>query len=269
MAPLPHATGFDGLARHYDSMMSFVNYERWEITCTALAELLPKPFLHVDFACGTGVLVERMRKRGWRSFGCDISRPMLVAGRGRRGKLPLLCADLRAGAMHSNVHLATCLFDSLNFLLDPAEVATAFKQVAMALAPGGVLYCDVVTERMILDHFVGPEWTERNGRMTLNWKTTYERKTTTAETTVRVNKGEAQVFRERVYPVEYLQDCIEQAGLQLLGSYDAHGWKPVSKNTVRIDFVAAKPPLSKAGAKYAEIERDIRTLVTAMPEVVD
>lgn len=268
-APSSKDAGFDGLARHYDKMMDFVNYERWEVTCSLLAELLPKDFLHVDFACGTGVLVERLRNRGWNSFGCDLSRAMLVAGRKQRGKLPLACADLRASPLHGRVNFATCLFDSLNFILEPEQVAMAFKELGSSLAPGGILYCDVVTERMILDHFVGPEWTERSGKMTLNWKTTYDRKTTTAETRVRINKEESRVFRERVYANDYLLQCFEDAGLELLGAYDAHGWRPIAKHSVRLDFVAVKPPAAKVKAGYAQVEEEIKNLVRAMPEVMD
>ncbi|MFM1922102.1 MAG: hypothetical protein RLZZ303_3736 [Candidatus Hydrogenedentota bacterium] len=263
------ASGFDGLARHYDLLMGFVNYDRWETTCSVLSELLTRDFQHVDFACGTGVLVERFRKRGWRSQGLDLSRLMLASGLKDRGKLPVACADLRACPLRESVDLATCLFDSLNFLLEPEDLAKSFSEMAQALRPGGLLYVDVVTERMILDHFVGPEWTEQNGRVSLRWKTRYNRQAKLAETTVRINTGAPNVFRERVYPMDFLLDCIAKAGLMLLGAYDAHGWKAPSASSVRLDFVAVKPPHQIPSTRYAALELDIQSLVRGMPDTND
>lgn len=259
--------GFDGIARHYDALMGFVNYDRWEVTSSVLADMLPAGFTHVDFACGTGVLVDTLRKRGWKSLGLDLSRAMLTSGRKDRGPLPIGCADLRACPLHESVDLATCLFDSLNFLLEPDHVELAFVQMAQALRPGGLLYADVVTERMIVDHFEGPEWTEKTGNFTMRWRTRYDRRTTTAETSLRLNTGPAHVFRERVYPLEFLLGCIDRAGLVLLGCYDAHGWKAPNPRTVRVDFVAVKPPVDKALTKYPALELDIQSLIRSMPDV--
>lgn len=267
MSPVKHSTtGFDGLARHYDLLMGFVNYDRWETTCSILSELLPSKFTHVDFACGTGVLVEKLRKRGWRSHGLDLSRAMLVSGIKDRGSMPLACADLRASPLDNSVDFATCLFDSLNFLLEPEAIATAFVEMARALRPGGLLYVDVVTERMIVDHFEGPEWTEKNGPVTLRWKTRYDRKSKVAETTLRINTASAHTFRERVYPMDFLLQCMDRAGLVLLGAYDAHGWKRPAASSVRLDFVLVKPPAENALSRYAGLEETIQSLIRGMPD---
>jgi len=266
-SPRRRDVGFDAIARHYDQLMGFVNYDRWEATCSALADLLPQGFTHADFACGTGVLVNTLRKRGWRSVGFDLSRAMLHSGRKERGPLPLACADMRASPLHESVDLGTCLFDSLNFLLEPDYITQALAQMAAALKPGGILYVDVVTERMITEHFEGPEWTEKTGGITLRWRTRYDRHSRIAETTLRVNTGSGNTFRERVYPNAFLLEAIDKAGLVLLGCYDAHGWKAPAANTVRVDFVAVKPPAPKVIARYAAVEADIQSVIRGMPDV--
>ncbi len=183
--------------------------------------------------------------------------------------MPLACADLRACPLDGSVDFATCLFDSLNFLLEPEAIAEAFIQMASTLRPGGLLYVDVVTERMIVDHFEGPEWTEKNGPVTLRWKTRYNRSSKIAETTLRINTGSAHSFRERVYPMDFLLQCIDRAGLVMLGAYDAHGWKRPAANSVRLDFVMVKPPAETALARYADLEADIQSLIRGMPDTHD
>jgi predicted TPR repeat methyltransferase len=71
---------FEDLARYYDRLMVHVDYDRWYAVAGAIAGLLPRPFLHVDLACGTGTLLRKLRKVGWNSFGLDLSVAMLRAG---------------------------------------------------------------------------------------------------------------------------------------------------------------------------------------------
>jgi len=255
---------FDGLSRYYDTIMEFVNYDRWEAICEGLEVLLPPGPLHVDFACGTGVLADKMRGRGHRAYGFDLSRGMAAQGnRGREG-LPLFCADMRAVPLGPCADIVTCLFDSLNFLLDEASVRAAIGEMARVLRPGGLLLFDVVTERMITEHFTGPEWEENNGDFRLRWKTDYDRRDKIATTRLRVNTGDAHEFRERIYEQSVLEDALAATGLQLLGTYDADRWRPVSPKTTRIDFVAAKPPCFHVMNGYPAIEAEIRQCVEFM-----
>ncbi|MCH7808828.1 MAG: methyltransferase domain-containing protein, partial [Planctomycetes bacterium] len=70
------------MAKHYDSMMSHVAYERWVGVSTMIAELCPdENFKHLDVGCGTGSLVKLLREQGWRSYGGDLSYAMVSAAR--------------------------------------------------------------------------------------------------------------------------------------------------------------------------------------------
>ena len=166
---------FKELARYYDEIMSHVNYDHWELTSALVSSLLPRPFVHLDAACGTGALLERMRRLKWRSFGVDISAAMLRADK-NRADLPVAVADLRALPFRGAIDYITCLFDSMNFLLSIEDVEGALCEVADALRPGGILYFDIVTERMVLEYFAGQRWTERTGRLSTRWDSRYSRK---------------------------------------------------------------------------------------------
>jgi len=238
---MPQSDIFEGLAAHYDALMTHVNYDRWFHVSGALAELLPRGFIHVDAGCGTGVLLERARRAGWHSVGVDLSPSMLAVLRKTRGALPCAVGDLRVLPVR-NAHLITCLFDSMNFLLEHEDIERAIRSFSGALRDGGLLYFDVVTERMMLDHFAGQMWTETHGRIRTTWSSEYDSDTGICETWVRVNTGAESSTRERAYDFDFLVESINKVGLTLLGAYDAENWKAPTRRTCRIDFIVAKNP---------------------------
>lgn len=229
---------FAGLAGYYDPLMAHVDYTRWERIARRLAEQLPAGHAHLDVACGTGVLLTRLRAAGWNSVGVDLSRAMLQNGKRPR----TACADMRALPFGERFDLVTCLFDSVNFVVEEEGVQTAFNEFARVLRPGGMVYFDVVTERMVLKHFVGPEWSEDHGRFRSTWYTYYDKKRRIAQTHVRVGSGASSVIVERMHPLPVLNACLARAGLQLLARFDAEDHAAATGKSCRVDFIAVKPP---------------------------
>lgn len=250
---------FDGLARHYDALMAHVDYDHWEMAAVEIARLLPggQPQRHLDAACGTGVLGERLAKRGWGTVGFDLSAAMLERAHSRRPDLPLICADLRAIPFKGVFDYVTCLFDSLNFLLTRGDLLAALKSLGSALRPGGILYFDIVTEKMVLDYFAGQEWTESSERFRSTWASRYDRKARLSETEIRINRGPAHTIRERPYEPHEVEELVADAGLELLGVFDAETWKPVRRKTNRADFVAVKG----AAHPHAKGMKNVATLI--------
>lgn len=249
---------FAELAPYYDQIMDHVNYDRWYAVVSSLSALFPRGFQHVDAACGTGTLVKRLRADQWNSVGVDFSYAMVRSGRRSGAMFPGSVGDLRALPFAGGVQYVTCLFDSINFLLSVEDVTRAFSEVHQALAPQGVFYFDVVTERMVTEHFDGKDWTEDNGRFSSTWSSRYSRRTGIAETSVRVNSGPQGTVRERIYLQREIEKAIEDAGLTLLGAFDAHTWKPPHRRTVRIDFVAAKNPSRALRKQFDSIYAEVR-----------
>jgi SAM-dependent methyltransferase len=248
---------FEHLARYYDPLMEHVNYDRWLLITTALAELAPKDFRHVDLGCGTGVLVNMLRHAGWQSVGLDLSEAMVRAGRHTRRALPLGVADLRNLPLNGSVDFITCLFDSMNFLLEEQEVRRALCQCADALTPGGLLYFDIVTERMVKEHFAGQQWTEQNGAFNSSWKSAFDENTACSRTEVRVNTGHKSAIEERIYPTAFFREAVEDAGLKLLAMYDAETWQPPRNKTTRVDFVAVKAPQAGMVKRFTAVRKQI------------
>ena len=240
---------FDGLAPYYDGLMEHVDYGRWEMVAVTLSELAPKRFRHVDVACGTGVLVRQLRRRGWHSFGVDFSPAMIHAACRGGASSRFGIADMRALPFANSVHCITCLFDSINFLLDLEMVRTAFGELYGALTDGGWLYFDIVTERMVMEHFADRTWTEQNGRFESAWNSTYDHTGNLANTVIRVNTGPVCAIRERIYETADIEQAATEAGFWVLGVFDAETWRTPRRRTTRVDFVAMK------GASAASVDR--------------
>lgn len=229
---------FAGLARFYDPLMAHVDYGRWVRIARALAAQAPAPVRHLDVACGTGTLLGQVQAAGWKSVGIDLSRAMLRQG--RRGRTA--CADMQYLPFGEQFSLITCLFDSVNFLIAQEDLQRAFHEFARVLRPGGLLYFDVVTERMVLKHFVGPEWSEEHAGFETVWYTYYNKKSRVAQTHVRVGTGPSSVIVECMHPLPVLVGCLERAGLEVLARFDVEGHGAASGKSCRVDFIAVKPP---------------------------
>lgn len=254
----PGLDAFSPIANHYDAIMEHVDYARWRHIAGRLGDLLPRPILHLDAGCGTGVLMEQLAESGWHSFGIDLSPSMLRVARHRRKLTALACADVCALPFQEKFHLITCLFDSVNFLLREEQVHSAMESFFRALKPGGLLYFDIVTRRMISDHFNNECWMEDHGRFRSSWRSIYHREQRLCETRVRINSGTDSVTRERVYDPECIQDAVGRAGLSLLSMRDAYTWKKPGRAVTRIDFVAVKGGEKDLTRRFEAVERDIR-----------
>lgn len=244
---------FAEIARFYDPIMNHVDYQRWRAILDVLTPVLPRHVRHLDAACGTGTLLESMRRDGWLSMGIDISHAMLQAGRKRRGALPMSVADLRALPFQNAFDCITCLFDSINFLLESAEIEGALQEFHTALDAQGFLYFDIVTERMVTEHFEGKSWTEQNGGFSTTWSSSYDRSHCIANTRIRINSGIESLVRERIYPADFFKEALAKAGFTLLAMVDAHTFRTPGKRTTRIDFFAAKAPRDHTTKHFKEI----------------
>lgn len=252
---------FEGLAHYYDRIMSHVDYDRWFAVGTALADLLPRPIRHLDAACGTAVFLQKLRQVGWGSMGIDLSGAMLRMARKTPPKPPVAQADVRALPFRQSFGYITCLFDSINFLLEPGDVRRAFREFAGALTDGGLLYFDAVTERMVKDHFAGQRWQENNGGFSTRWESDFKPEKRLCETRIRVNNGPLHTIYERVYDLREIEAALEAAGLTLLGAFDAESWRPIRKRTIRIDFLAVKGGAETYGKRFESIAADIRLML--------
>ncbi|PYQ27590.1 MAG: hypothetical protein DMF56_19620 [Acidobacteria bacterium] len=114
---------------------------------------------HLDVACGTGYIVSYFRKEGWRSIGVDVSIPMLQLARNRvvrasgaplgggapeaRTTPSVIAADMRELPLRRKFARITCLYDSLNHLLDRNDLVAAFRAMRALMDHDSLLLFDM------------------------------------------------------------------------------------------------------------------------------
>lgn len=232
---------FDRIADLYDALMAHVEYDRWFAILRELAVLLPPGFIYLDAACGSGALLERARGAGWRAFGFDLS-PAMLRRASSRSDAPVFVGNLESVPVAA-ADFITCLFDSMNFLLSPEAIQRALVTLAAALRPGGLLYFDMVTERLMAEVFGNQSWIEPVGNIMLTWESRWFPESATCMT--RLVQEDVPLFEclEKAYPTEEIVAYARQASLEPLAVVDARTWGPPRSDTTRVDFLFTPKPV--------------------------
>jgi ubiquinone/menaquinone biosynthesis C-methylase UbiE len=231
----------------------------------------------LDLACGTGTLALLLADAGWDVTGVDSSAAMLAQARAKaaamatHGRVEFTLGDMRGLPSSdqrpmtkdqrsesdtlssyvlrpSSFNLVTCVYDSLNYLLDERDLAACFEGVARVLAPGGLLVADMNT-RYFLEYDWGVcEVIEQAGLV----QVTQSYFDPAAECSTMVLTGFAgddergytrfdETHIERAYAPDVVEGMLRAAGLDVEAVYDCFTFQPVVDRTQRIAWVARKP----------------------------
>nr|BCX01938.1 MAG: methyltransferase [Bacteroidota bacterium] len=141
------------LAGIYDYVMRHVPYEAWAVyVATVVERYMPEARRLLEFGCGTGSLAFSLEALGYEVWGADSSEAML--------RVACKKADLRGSAIRwieadvrgpveqvadRNLDVVLMLHDGLNYLLDPAELEGAIRNMARLVRPGGLVIFDIST----------------------------------------------------------------------------------------------------------------------------
>lgn len=191
-------------------------------------ERLPPGARILDVCCGTGCLAARLTARGYRVTGLDVSEEMLVYARANAPAAEFLVADAASFQLAGACDAAVSTFDSLNHLLVPAELEAAFRNIAAALRPGGLLAFD-----MLLEEGYQTRWGEsfalvRDDHLLAITGAAFDSRSRIARLTVtmfRLLEGAWKrsdvTIEERCYSPEEISNALELAGFGELLCYDA------------------------------------------------
>lgn len=207
----------------------------------------------LDLACGTGTLALLMAERGWQVIGLDRSRAMLDEAARKRAAAPAPIAvdfvqgDMRDFRLATPVDLVTCCFDTINYLLDEADLARCFGAVAHALAPGGLFCFDLATDYFLRTHWQGVEFQEADGFSQV-MHSTYDRATglSTLVLTgfIAAGGGRYRRFREvhveRAYPEPTIRAVLAGQGFHVAAVYDCFTAQPPHVRSLREMYVARR-----------------------------
>ena len=142
MGPGIAAEAYGAFAYAYDKALGERFFRSVQRLLDETLERFPTPKrTHLDLACGTGLVLDAFRTRGWKSTGIDASLAMLQVPPAR---LPRVAAgDLRALPLRAKFARITCLYDSLNHMLDAGDLETAFRSVRGVMSEDSLFLFDV------------------------------------------------------------------------------------------------------------------------------
>ncbi|HEX6291611.1 MAG TPA: methyltransferase domain-containing protein [Herpetosiphonaceae bacterium] len=207
----------------------------------------------LDLACGTGTLAVMLAEQGWQVVGIDRSAGMLAEARRKAAQraepldLRFVQGDMRDFALARPVDLVTCCYDTLNYLIDEADLRRCLEAVARSLVPGGLFCFDLATDYFLEHYWQGVEVEEFDAAIQV-MQSHYDRATghSTLVLTgfIEVAPGRFRRFREvhveRGYPQATVRALLEAAGFAVEGVYDCFTMQPPNERSLREMYVARR-----------------------------
>jgi SAM-dependent methyltransferase len=198
---------------------------------------------HLDVACGTGSAVGYFRGQGWRSVGTDLSMEMLTLGRGG------VLADMRALPFRGTFARVTCLYDSLNHLLQPEDLVAAFTAIRSVMNDQSFFFFDMNHPEIYPEVWGIDDPFLSSGRdYHLELATTWRQRDRLGRAKVsgwaRINGKRVEIREEhlqRAYSQREITNALEAAGLEPVEvfHFDPYGEREdLEAVTVKLFFVA-------------------------------
>jgi SAM-dependent methyltransferase len=199
---------------------------------------------HLDVACGTGLAIPFFAGRGFVSTGIDISPVMLNVARKRAKRL--VGGDTRALPFRATFSRITCLYDSLNHLLDPGDLVAAFAEIAHVMDGDSLFLFDMNHPEIYPAVWGMKEPFIDEGRdFHLEIATTYRRRALLGRALVTgwaIVNGERVNIRERhtqrSYEREEIVAALAEAGLDAVEVHEFDPW--TEGRTVKLVFVCRR-----------------------------
>jgi SAM-dependent methyltransferase len=250
----------------YGEFAQLYNHGKYGDFSRRMADLLPDVLTHfrtrprsiLDVACGDGVFAVAMAQRGYSLTGVDSSPEMLRFANERAQdagvEVEFVLADMRNLKMDRRFDLATCWYDSLNYLTEPEDLAGALRGIHAALADQALLIFDMNTiHGLAITWQQHPSYVmQEDDRVFEVHQTAYDHEANiaTMKITGFIRKGSTwarldEVHRERGYTRGEIGALLRGAGFQQLACWgDFADMSEPRPDTGRVWYVAKKFPES-------------------------
>ena len=264
--PLMTDSQFGPLAPHYDELMDVVPYEAWVDYVSTLFLLAEhEPHRVLDAACGTGNVSFEMARRGWNVTGVDLSAPMIEVAQGKVHEMVpqnapsqfltgdfspaprFICDDLTTFDLGETFDSATCLYDSLNYIVEPEKLKLAFARIAAHVQPGGIFVFDMNSDWAFKADLFTQSNLDLRRDLNYEWRADFDadsRICSVQMTFRRRANGQTETFhethRERAYERQEIEIMLQETGWHLLRSFDAYTLNPPHARSERWYFLAQR-----------------------------
>ena len=240
------------LAAGYDAVMEHVDYAMWAGHAQRIvAAHRPGAASIVELGCGTGALAEQLQPLGpepagyaYRAF--DGSPAMVAAAREATVASPVTFGvlDFRDAVPGPPADVVLLLYDGLNYLLDPAEVAVLLERIAAALAPGGIAVVDQSTPANSLNHADSFDDAGDTAAFAYQRTSRYEAATGLHTTTFRLTEPgratQTETHVQRAYTLGDVRALIAASPLAERAAYAEFSMRRAGPATERVHWVLGR-----------------------------
>jgi SAM-dependent methyltransferase len=209
-----------------------------------------------ELACGTGTLAIALSQQGYQVVGVDRSEAMLRVAREKalqaHAPVTFLRQDIRRLSLEEPVDLATCFFDSMNYLLSYGDLVRTFCSVQRSLNPGGLFIFDMNTAAGLASRWDAHDGSHDLGDVAIIGTSQFDpqamlgtirisvfRKISTGGISSLYEKF-SEVHTERAYPDDEVRSALLEGGLIPRAGYDCMTFRKPNKATGRILYVAER-----------------------------
>lgn len=252
------ASQFSRVATIYDDLMRGISYGMWVQYVRQLwGSRGCRPRSVLDVACGTGNMSFRLAEGGIRVVGVDYAEAMIRAAKEKQASSPgfeknpvFICQNACDMHLGETFDAAISLFDSLNYILDYADLKKAFSGVFQHLCPGGVFVFDMNTVFALRHHFFDQDNLSVGSYPRYMWRSTWDESThlCTVEMDFEfMEHGVVEQFhethRQRGYTLEEVSSALEDTGFVDTQFYNAYSFRPLRARSDRLYCVCSRPSI--------------------------
>jgi len=246
---------FTELAPHYDELMEVVSYDAWADYVFLLFQIVQHvPIKCLDCACGTGNVTFELAKSNLEVVGVDIAPKMIEIARRKaqfspfKSRVHFQEADLTNFDLGETFDCATCLYDSFNYILDPAKLKAAFANIARHVELDGILVFDLNTPYALTQNLFTQSNRDPRKKLHYDWQAKYDPQTRITSVNMefvrQIAPGKTEQFseihRERAYGASEVRAMLESTGWEVERLYDAYTINPPSAQSERWFWVARR-----------------------------
>lgn len=250
-------TAFGAIAPYYDVLMRDIPYARWlEYVLTLVGRHRGPGFLcagsHVlDLACGTGTFALLLAERGMHVTGADISAEMIAEARRNATHkdidVQFLVQDAAALSVgECRFDLCVSLFDSLNYIVTPQRLASAFCGVRRALSARGIFIFDLNTPFALQSRMFDQRDLSPGQPVRYLWESSFDEPSRLCTVQMDFWVGDApagthhfcETHVQRAYDDEEVRGYLREAGFGAVTAYQAYTLSPPGPRSDRVFYVA-------------------------------
>ena len=239
---------YSKLALFYDDVMAHVDYELWaKYVNKILRKNNIEPKRLIDISCGTGSFLLESYRENREYFGCDFSMSMLQQAKKKSHdkSISYFLADMTSLALKESFDAAVCLYDSINYVLEPQGWEKNLNCVYDLLLPNGVYIFDICTERNSIKYF--DNYIERGAGYGYQYvRESYfdrEQRIHHNKFTIEFSEDENVYIEDHQQLILSLEEIIsicEKSPLKLVDFYDGFTFRRGSEKSIRVHFVLRK-----------------------------